>query len=539
MIRYSLRAHRTGLIASASLAALYVLLQAPGYASAAGSTPAERQRFAASMGAIARQVSYILPLPTHLEVLSGYVQWRVFGFLAVVFATWAVFAGAGASRGEEDRGLSDQLLAGGMSRARLVLTRFAVFAAVAAGAGVVTTLATQLGGVLAGGRLDPAATVEDCAALWALSLTWFGFGLLAGQLTGTAAAARGLAAGVMVALLLLNGLARTDRSLDGAAWLSPFHLYDRTNALAPGGSLDVAATTALAVAGLCLAGLAALAYAGRDAGAPLLAVARRAEPEDHRPSANPLLRSPVTAALWEQRLELVGWLAAILLLAVLMVSLTRSSVDAMARVPSLAAFFALTGRGNVYESFLGYFWFDFAALLAAAYTITRVSRWAADDGEGRLELVLSQPVPRWRVVLERAVELGVAVALMVGAGSVVVTAAAPAQGIPAPPGDVVRATALLVPVALCFGAVGAAVAALAPRLAVALLATVAVFSYLFPILPPLFHWPAWLENLSIFRLYGRPLTEGVSWSGLGAMLAIIASGFGGALLLMERREVGR
>jgi len=52
------------------------------------------------------------------------------------------------------------------------------------------------------------------------------------------------------------------------------------------------------------------------------------------------------------------------------------------------------------------------------------------------------------------------------------------------------------------------------------------------------NWPGWVADLSVFQLYGTPLLTGVFWSGLWAMLAIVAAGFGAATLLMQRREVG-
>jgi len=55
--------------------------------------------------------------------------------------------------------------------------------------------------------------------------------------------------------------------------------------------------------------------------------------------------------------------------------------------------------------------------------------------------------------------------------------------------------------------------------------------------PPL-HWPGWALNLSVFSLYGTPLTSGVDWTGLWIMSAITIGGFAGGALLMQRRDVG-
>ena len=72
-----------------------------------------------------------------------------------------------------------------------------------------------------------------------------------------------------------------------------------------------------------------------------------------------------------------------------------------------------------------------------------------------------------------------------------------------------------------------------------LLATLAFLSYLVTELGPLMKWPDWVLKLSVFSLYGTPLTSGVYWTGMWILLAVVILGFGVAAVLMQRREVGR
>ena len=46
----------------------------------------------------ARQIAYLLPLPVHPETLAGYVQWRVFGGMAIVLLVWSILSASGAGR---------------------------------------------------------------------------------------------------------------------------------------------------------------------------------------------------------------------------------------------------------------------------------------------------------------------------------------------------------------------------------------------------------------------------------------------------------
>jgi hypothetical protein len=47
-----------------------------------------------------------------------------------------------------------------------------------------------------------------------------------------------------------------------------------------------------------------------------------------------------------------------------------------------------------------------------------------------------------------------------------------------------------------------------------------------------------VQNLSAFKLYGQPLTDGVDQSGLVIMLAIVVVGFSASAIVIQRRDVG-
>src|SRR5215472_7845914 len=133
----ALRTHRTGFLLGGTLAFSALLAPAATFTAAAGSTPGERAVFGLRMQAIANEVAYMLPLPVHPETIGGYLQWRGYGLLSIIFGIWALLAASGA-RGDEERGLVDLWLAAGLSRPRLVATRFAAFLLAAAGAIAVT-----------------------------------------------------------------------------------------------------------------------------------------------------------------------------------------------------------------------------------------------------------------------------------------------------------------------------------------------------------------------------------------------------------------
>jgi ABC-2 type transport system permease protein len=538
MVRLTLRLQRWSAIAFGLGLGGLGLLDSYGFVTAAGSTAAARAAFGTQMAAIGAQFSLITPLPVEVGTMAGYVQWRYFGAqVPLLLAIWAVAAGTAAVRGDEDRGLLESWLAAGLSRGAIVAWRTLAFAivlaAAVAGMAVLTWAGAQPEGGLGWGGL-----VADGLAAAALGLALFAGGVLGGQLVATRRAAAGLSGAVVVALFLLNGVARTDAGFAHYRWLSPFYWYERTNTLDSGGAFDAGATALLLASALVLLLLAWLAFARRDLGAPLLSLPARGARPSHRPSASPLLEVPVVAGLYEQRWALVLWAAGLGAFAYLMVVEAKPIANALQGIPALAPYLGRV-RAAVFVAFLDIVGFGIATPVLATFAITQVARWAADDGEGRLEMILAAGVPRWRVVVERLLALAVAAALLSAVMGVVTYFGARSNGFELDTSRLLLACALMVPLCLCFAVVGLLLAGWRPRVAVGVLTFLTIAGYLITQLRALFALPAWMDNLSPFRLYGTPLSEGLYRTGLYAMLGIVLAGVTLALVASSRREVGR
>ena len=112
------------------------------------------------------------------------------------------------------------------------------------------------------------------------------------------------------------------------------------------------------------------------------------------------------------------------------------------------------------------------------------------------------------------------------------------QSIDLDAGHLAQASLLLVPFTLVFAAVGALLAARLPRATVGIVGVFAFASYLMLQIGPIFKLPGWVQNLSAFKLYGQPLTEGVDQTGLVIILAIVIVGFAASAIVMQGRDVG-
>jgi ABC-2 type transport system permease protein len=249
-----------------------------------------------------------------------------------------------------------------------------------------------------------------------------------------------------------------------------------------------------------------------------------------------LLRVPFLEQLYEQRLGLLSWVAGIVIMALFFVSLAKTVAELLENTPSLRVL--LAGQ-NPIQAVIGAYWFGIAVLLLAIYSITQVSRWTNEDLEGRLEMVLSNPVSRWRIVIERFLALLIAIGLLVAAGGLTTWIGASEQGINLDGAAFLRANLVLIPFGLSFGAVGAALTGRLPRVTILALSALATLSYFDWQLGPLFKWPDWVLNLSVFHLYGTPLTSGVYWPGVWLMFGITLAGFALGMIGLQRRDLGR
>ncbi len=538
LVRYALRTQRWWFAAISFLGIVSPYSTGATYLAAAPNAVA-RASFGHATQTLGAALTYLIPLPQRPDTPAGYMWWKGLTWLTLLFAAWGLAAAVSLVRADEERGVTETWLASPVTRVRALLSGTAALLVAAAGAAAFTALG--IGGGLAAAKTTAsvAAVIGQCLPLVGIAIACFAIGLVLSQLATTRRGALGLGTVVLLALYALNALARVNQGLVGAAAISPFHLADLTTSLVPGGSFDAAATGSLFAIAAALVALAALGFARRDLLSSLLPRRRGAVPVTVTPSSNPLFRDAILSRLWQQRFGLAGWTAGTAIGAALLVSLAHGVGGLLKSMGGISRVLTSSGTGNPSLWVVSSVWFGVAALVVAAYAIAQVTRWASDDVEGRLEMEIAQPVARWRVVLERMVALTLVSALIAAVGSVITGAILPSQGLKVGTGPLVLATVLLVPLALTYGALGALIITRVPRVAMGVLAMLAVLGFYLPILVPLFQWPDWVNDLSLFHLYGTPLTTGVFWTGLWIMLGIIVAGFGGATLAMSRRDVGR
>jgi ABC-2 type transport system permease protein len=541
MLRVALRANVWTGAGFSLLTGLYVAFLVLAYASLGG----DRAGIARDLGALAPGFSFIIALPQRLDTNAGYLAWFGYGQIVAIYAFWGILAGTFASRGEEERGLTDLWLAAGVTRPRVLVSHLIAFAAASA---IALAVGGGVGVGLAAAQSEPipaSAIALQSLGVLAITVAFFALGLVNGQLVPTRRGALGLSALALVFLFLLNGFSRQWDALSTVRWISPFAYYDRIHGLYPDvpfGTGHLAVVLGLAVVGIVVA---LAAFGGRDIGATL---GRRGMPGPPRyaPSRNPLLRSQVLTAIYDQRTAILIWCLALAWEGFFITRLAHPFLTALAAAdpsdPSAEQLRTITGAGHgaPYEGFIGFEWFGtLAGLAVAAYAITQVARWSGDDTEGRLEMLLSAPVSRTRIVLERAAALFLVVLVFVGVAHSTIALGTLVAGERLDAGRMAIASAMLIPVAGVFGGLGAAASAWRPRLTVGLLSAFAIASFFIPFAKPVVRGPDWFGHLSVFDLYGTPLTDGFEAWRLAVLAGLTLLGSGLALVAMLRRDVGR
>ncbi len=263
--------------------------------------------------------------------------------------------------------------------------------------------------------------------------------------------------------------------------------------------------------------------------------------------------APAEVARWvlrEQRPALLGWALALAAIAAMYLAFWPTMGDnpeMQALVDGLPEAIVVGMGWDRIATAAGYLESTIYGLLGPALLLvfavaTGARVLAGEEESGTLELELSGPTTRRRVLLERFAALALGA---LGLSAVVgVTTVALVLGLEMDVGlpEVVAATFGLWLFVLAMGAVAFAAGAATGRrgIAVAVGAGAAVAAYLADALAPVVGDGAWLHRLSPFSwyLHGDPLVQGLDLGGSAALVALTVVAVGVGLVRFERRDLG-
>lgn len=340
--------------------------------------------------------------PVGLDTAGGFTVWRVGTFLAVLLAAWSVLATTRVTRGEEDAGRWDMLLAGIIPLRAVVIRHLAAVAVVPVAAGAAITVVLLLSGTAA-----PGAVVHG-AGTGLLGVFFVAVAALAAQVFPSRTPATGAAIAVLGVGLLARMIGDGVTALGWLHWLSPFGLL----ALSGPYVHDRVVPLVLLLVAAAVIAVGALTVAGRREVREGLVVSSPAR----RPRLG-LLGSVEAFAVRRVLRPLTGWTIGIgayyLLIGLTAVSITGFLADnpALADEAGQAGFAELGSIAGISATL-----FAVLAMPVSGFAAVRMGAFVAAETDRRLVLPAAGPVGRIRLI-------GADIAATAGAAAVLATAA--------------------------------------------------------------------------------------------------------------------
>lgn len=473
---------------------------------------------------------------------------------ALILASFALAGGAAAVAGEERRGTAAMLLGSPLSRTRLVAAKtLSLVALTAFGA-----LLLWVAGVLSPRLLDVDVSGMNVEALlvhvFAISLFHGCLALAIGAWAGSTTMASGITSGVLVLSFFAVGLLPLIEGAGELARIFPWYYLDGADPVRNG--------VHWGHVGLLLGGSALLV------GAAVVGVNRRDLVQSttstsllDRLRENPIAQRLVerlagsvrVSRLWiktatdHQTLTFITALTMFWMMGVMMGPIYAAIDDTLSTFASEMpeALVALVGGGDM-STPEGYYQVETFSMMAPvavmAVTIVLGARaLAGEEGRRTMGLLLANPLPRWRVIVDKTIAM-VLLAVVVGVATFAGVAAGSAlAGLGISLGGIAAASALVTLLGLVFGglalALGAATGSV--RIAAAGSAGVAFAAYLLDSFLPLSDRLASYAQWSPFHYYLRsdPLNNGMAWDDGAILAGLFVVLVGAAVVLFHRRDL--
>ncbi len=205
--------------------------------------------------------------------------------------------------------------------------------------------------------------------------------------------------------------------------------------------------------------------------------------------------------------------------------------------PLLQALFFDTPT-NSNAAMLGTFLFTFMPAIVVIFALTLALKWSADLENGRLEVLLSTPQSRLKVLLSH---WGTNVLLLLVTPLLTwfaILMGAQLSHLAVDQGRIFAASFNMFPMALItIGLVYALAGRLRYSALVSVLSAYIVLSYMEELFEGAIPMPVWLMNLSIFHLYGNPVFLGVNWTSFLGMTGVALLLLGVSLLQFRSADI--
>ena len=525
----TVRDSRLSLIIAAGLLGGMSLVMAAGVSSIFP-TPASRLEIDKLIGSIPSSMVNLFGKPIGLGTLGGYFTWKYGAIFAMGTALWSIMALSGTLAGEASRGSLDIVASAPFGKRRIAVEKVTAHLTMLGLAMAVLAVgcvagSTLFGDASLGDRIAPLSAVGF--ALWVgfIAIFFGGLAFALAPLLGRSGSA-GIASVLMVLLWVANGF----DALAPIAILSPFHWLAGHIALV--GMYDWPAVAFTGLVAVVLLGIGVEMFTRRDLGV----TAGLSMPG--LPTIVLGVRGSTSRAFGEQLPRAMSWGIGLGLMGALIAALVGTMASQIGNDPNLSSTFSAIFKGFNLTSAGGWLQLYVQLLLIAAgfAAATFVSKWASDENDGRLEMILATPLVRARWVIAGGIAAILAIVVMTVLFAAGIGLGAASGGVAV--GDAITGSAVVGLYAAAIVGVGIAVGGVWRTSIAAEIAAMAVLvTYLIDLVAPALNLPDWVHQLAITAHLGQPMVGVWDWNGVAVCLVLAVGG----LLLggwgMRRRDI--
>jgi ABC-2 type transport system permease protein len=494
-------------------------------------TPASRLEIDKLIGSIPASMVNLFGKPIGLGTLGGYFTWKYGAIFAMGTALWSIMALSGTLAGEASRGSLDMVAAAPFGKRRIALEKLAahltmLWLALATVALACVVSSRLFGDAALGDTISPLSAIGFALWIGFIAMFFGGLAFALAPILGRSGSA-GVASAVMVLLWLANGF----DALAPLAIVSPFHWLAGHIALV--GMYDWPALAFTGAMGVVLLAIGVEVFARRDLGV----TAGLSMPG--LPTLVLGVRGSTSRAFGEQLPRALSWGIGLGLMGAIIASFVGTMADQIGKDPNLSSTFAAIFKGYDLTSAGG--WLQLYAqllLIAAGFgAATFVSKWASDEQDGRLELLLATPMARARWVVSGGIGAILAAVVMTVLFAAGIGLGAASGGVAA--GDAITGSAVLGLYAAAIVGIGVAVGGVwRTSIAAEIAAMVVLVTYLIDLVAPPLNLPDWVHQLALTAHLGQPMVGRWDPFGIAACLVIAIGGIAIGAWGVTRRDIG-
>ena len=479
---------------------------------------------------------------------GGYATWKL-GTFIVILGIWPLLAASRTLRGEEERSQMDVLLSTPRPRWRVAVEKVAAIWTALAMIAVIMALFAY-GAAL---KYEPDITFGH-ALLFGLNLALAcaviaGVALLVSQFTHERGPAAGITGALLVAFVVVDMVHRVFPNADWFSRLSPIYYYNLSKPLIPSYGSNPGGFAVQLVLALVLTGAAIWLFVRRDVGdvVPLPGWLRRVQREAPASQALPerdwSLGSVYARSVGQIAWATFWWTIGVAAFAGWLVVVLEQMASQFQKLAATSPMFEqilqqLGGSGAGFNETLLSLMFFFMPLLLMAFAVTQVNRWAADEDDGRLEMVLATPQSRPVVMLGRFAAVTTSTVIVAVMTMVAVLVAAAIAGVSLGTGNIAAACLGIIPLALFVAAVGYLGAGwLRTAADTGLLSFLLAGWFFITFVGPELKWPDFVQKLSLFYYYGTPVLHGLNLGDIALIAVLAAAALALATVRFTRKDI--